>query len=62
VTRPHTGRWLEELTPGIVIQHAIRRTITDFQTEVTRLFFSLPASKESLLACGGALLANGLTA
>lgn len=28
-TRPHTGRWLEELTPGLVIQHAIRRTITE---------------------------------
>jgi len=62
VTRPHTGRWLEELTPGTVIQHAISRTITDFQTEVTRLFFSLPASKGFLLAGGGALLANGLTA
>ena len=29
MTRPHTGRWLEELTPGTVIQHAIRRTITE---------------------------------
>lgn len=29
MTRPHTGRWLEELTPGLVIQHAIRRTITE---------------------------------
>ncbi len=28
-TRPHTGKWLEELTPGLVIQHAIRRTITE---------------------------------
>ena len=27
--RPHSGRWLEELTPGTVIQHAIRRTITE---------------------------------
>ncbi len=27
--RPHTGRWFEELTPGLVIQHAIRRTITE---------------------------------
>ena len=27
--RPHTGRWLEELTPGTVIHHAIRRTITE---------------------------------
>lgn len=28
-TRPHTGRWFEELTPGLVIPHAIRRTITE---------------------------------
>jgi acyl dehydratase len=27
--RPHPGRWLEDLTPGLVIQHAIRRTITE---------------------------------
>ncbi|MEM1436155.1 MAG: MaoC family dehydratase [Pseudomonadota bacterium] len=27
--RPHSGRWLEELTPGLVIQHAIRRTLTE---------------------------------
>ena len=27
--RPHTGKWLEELEPGRVIQHAIRRTITE---------------------------------
>ncbi|MDH3681632.1 MAG: MaoC family dehydratase [Acidimicrobiia bacterium] len=27
--RPHTGRWFEDLTPGLVIHHAIRRTITE---------------------------------
>lgn len=27
--RPVTGRWLEELTPGLVIPHALRRTITE---------------------------------
>ncbi|MCY3578875.1 MAG: MaoC family dehydratase [bacterium] len=27
--RTVTGRWLEELTPGLVIHHAIRRTITE---------------------------------
>jgi len=27
--RPVTGRWLEELTVGTVIQHALRRTITE---------------------------------
>lgn len=27
--RPHTGKWFEELTPGLVIQHAIRRTVTE---------------------------------
>ncbi len=27
--RPHTGRWLEELEPGMVISHAIRRSITE---------------------------------
>ncbi len=36
--------------------------LTDFQIEVTRLFFSLPASNGFLLAGGGALLAVGLTA
>ncbi len=29
MTRPHSGKWLEELTPGLIIQHAIRRTITE---------------------------------
>ena len=27
--RPHTGRWFEELPPGTIIDHAIRRTITE---------------------------------
>ena len=27
--RPYTGRWFDELQPGLVIQHAIRRTITE---------------------------------
>ncbi|MDH4277639.1 MAG: MaoC family dehydratase [Acidimicrobiia bacterium] len=27
--RPHGGRWFEQLTPGLVIHHAIRRTITE---------------------------------
>ena len=36
--------------------------LTDFQTEIVRLFFSLPASQGFLLAGGGALLATGLTA
>lgn len=27
--RPVTGRWLEELAEGLVIQHALRRTITE---------------------------------
>ena len=35
--------------------------LTEFQTEVARLFFSLPASDGFLLAGGGALLASGLT-
>lgn len=35
--------------------------LTDFQAEVTRLFFELPASKGFLLAGGSALLASGLT-
>ncbi|MEO6653334.1 MAG: MaoC family dehydratase [Ilumatobacteraceae bacterium] len=29
MNRPYTGRWFEELTPGDVIPHAIRRTITE---------------------------------
>lgn len=36
--------------------------LTAFQVEVARLFFSLPASGGFLLAGGGALLAQGLTA
>ena len=34
---------------------------SDFQVEVARLFFRLPASDGFLLAGGGALLASGLT-
>ena len=29
VERAHSGRWFEQLEPGLVIQHAIRRTITE---------------------------------
>jgi len=35
--------------------------LTEFQVEVSRLFFSLPASDGFLLAGGGALLASGLS-
>ena len=28
-SRPVTGLWFEELTPGLVVHHAIRRTITE---------------------------------
>ena len=34
---------------------------SEFQIEVAKLFFSLPASEGFLIAGGGALLANGLT-
>ena len=27
--RPHSGRWFEELTPGLIIHHVLRRTITE---------------------------------
>jgi len=27
--RPISGKWLEDLVPGILIQHAVRRTITE---------------------------------
>ena len=27
--RPHRGLWFEELEPGTVVQHAIRRTLTE---------------------------------
>jgi acyl dehydratase len=27
--RPHRGRWFEELEPGTVVHHAIRRTLTE---------------------------------
>jgi len=29
MTRQYTGKWFEELEPGLVIQHAIRRTLTE---------------------------------
>ncbi len=35
--RPVTGRWFEDLTPGLVIDHAIRRTVT----EADNTFFSV---------------------
>lgn len=35
--------------------------LTQFQTEIARLFFSLPASDGFVLAGGGALFATGLT-
>ena len=27
--RPHSGRWFEELTPGLIIHHVLRRTMTE---------------------------------
>ena len=36
--------------------------LTEFQLQVAQLFFGLPASDGFLLAVGGALLAQGLTA
>ncbi|SVC99802.1 uncharacterized protein METZ01_LOCUS352656, partial [marine metagenome] len=27
--RPHGGLWFEELTPGLVIRHRLRRTVTE---------------------------------
>lgn len=35
--------------------------LSDFQTKIAQLFFTLPASDGFLLAGGGALLAQGLT-
>ena len=29
MTRPAMGRWFEDLTPGLVIDHAVTRTITE---------------------------------
>jgi acyl dehydratase len=34
--RPHSGRWFEELDEGLVVQHAVTRTIT----EADNTFFS----------------------
>ena len=28
-TRPHSGKWFEELSPGLVVHHALRRTVTE---------------------------------
>ena len=36
-------------------------TLTDFQLEVARLFFTLPASEGFVLAGGAALIAQHLT-
>jgi acyl dehydratase len=35
--RPVTGRWFEDLPPGLVVDHAIRRTVT----EADNTFFSV---------------------
>ncbi len=29
MTRPHSGKWYEELTVGLVVQHALTRTVTE---------------------------------
>ena len=29
MSRPYTGKWFEQLEPGLVIPHAIRRTLTE---------------------------------
>ena len=29
VERPVTGKWFEDLTEGLVIHHALRRTVTE---------------------------------
>ena len=29
VARPVTGRWFEDLTPGLVVDHAVTRTVTE---------------------------------
>lgn len=47
--------------PGIHFFGAAVQDLTDFQLEVARLFFSLPASDGFLLAGGAALLAQHLT-
>lgn len=47
-----TNRHGEEIGPTV---------LTDFQVEVARLFFSLPASNRFLLAGGAALLAQHMT-
>src|SRR5215216_705061 len=29
MARPHSGKWYEELTVGLVVQHALTRTVTE---------------------------------
>ena len=41
--RPYTGKWFEELTPGLVIPHAIRRTITESDNVMFMLMTMNPA-------------------
>ena len=41
--RPVSGKWFEQLTEGLVIQHVIRRTIT----EADNIGFTTPGSSSS---------------
>lgn len=40
-----SGRWFEELTPGVTVEHAVRRTVTEFDNV---LFSSLTLNTQPL--------------
>ncbi|WP_419916446.1 MaoC family dehydratase [Candidatus Poriferisodalis sp.] len=42
--RPHGGRWFEELTPGLVIHHRLRRTITEADNVIFTTMTMNPAA------------------
>ena len=57
--RPHHGRWFEELTPGLVVAHALTRTVTEADTDrMAHVLYSASQSGGRLSALElGALLA-----
>ena len=42
--RAHLGRWFEELTPGLVIDHAVTRTITESDNTLFSVLSMNPAA------------------
>jgi acyl dehydratase len=50
--RPVTGKWYEELTDGLVIRHAIRRTITEADNvQFTTMTAVMPPAEAPSRSC-----------